>query len=180
MWLKLFAPAVLLYVASVVILNLGFSYVPMIPTAIGMLSPMAVVAGMVFVIRDFAQRKAGHYVLVAMVIATVLSFLLADPYVALASAVAFAASELADYLVYSFTKRPFHERILISSLISTPIDTVVFLFGINAFTIGTFVLMVGSKLIAAVVIWFSYRNKRVRIKADGTDYAPVYGYGTPH
>lgn len=175
-WTSLFAPAALLYIASVVILNFGFSYVPMIPTAIGMLSPMAVVAGLVFVVRDFAQRKAGHYVLVAMVIATALSYLLADPFVATASAIAFALSEIADYAVYSLTKRPFHQRILISSLISTPVDTVVFLFGINAFTIGTFVLMVGAKLVAAVVIWGSYkaRNKSVPITEDGSE---AFAYG---
>lgn len=155
--LKLLAPSVFLYVASVVLLNIGFSYVPMIPTAVGMLSPMAVVAGGVFVVRDFAQRKAGHYVLVAMLIATVLSFLLANPFVALASAIAFGVSEVADYLLYTFMRRPFHQRILISSLVSTPIDTVVFLFGINSFTIGTFVLMVGSKLVAAVAIWGGYK-----------------------
>lgn len=180
---KLLAPAVLLYVASVVLLNIGFSYVPMIPTAIGMLSPMAVVAGLVFVIRDFAQRKAGHLVLVAMVAATVLSYILADPYVATASAIAFAVSEIADYLVYSFTKRPFHERILISSFISTPVDTVVFLFGINSFTIGTFVLMVGAKLIAAFAIWGSYkvRNRNVPITSDGAEvtHIPAYHYGRP-
>lgn len=155
---NLFAPAVLLYVATVVLVNIGFSYVPMIETAIGLLSPMAVVVGAVFVIRDFAQRRSGHLVLIAMVAATVLSYILADPFVAIASAIAFASSELADYLIYSFTKRPFRERVLYSSLISAPIDTAVFLFGINGFTVGTFVLMVLSKLIAAAFIWFTYRE----------------------
>lgn len=164
--------SVLLYVASVVILNLGFSYVPMIPTAIGMLSPMALLAGAVFVIRDFAQRKVGHWVLLAMVVATVLSYLLADPFVATASAAAFAAAEIADYLIYTLTKKPFHQRILLSSIVSTPIDTLVFLFGINAFTIGTFILMVASKLVAALIVWISYtvRKKDVPITGDGHEF----------
>ena len=167
---KLLSFSVLLYVASVVLVNLGFSWVPMIPTPIGMLSPMAVVVGAVFVIRDFAQRRAGHLVLVAMVVATVLSYLLADPFVAIASAIAFATSEIADYLLYTFTKRPFHQRVVLSSLISAPIDTAVFLFGINGFTFGTFVLMVLSKLIAALVIWLTYRSGSVaepEIDANG-------------
>lgn len=167
----LLAPAVLLYVASVVILNIGFSYVPLIPTDFGLLSPMAVVAGGVFVIRDYAQRKAGHWVLLAMIAATLLSYLLADPFVAVASAAAFITSELADYALYSFTKKPFHKRVLWSSAVSTPIDTVVFLYGINNFTVGTFVLMVLSKMIAAVAIYLTYRTtgERVPITDDGAE-----------
>lgn len=155
---KLFSVAVIGYIASVVFVNLGFSFVPMIATPIGMLSPMAVIVGFVFVIRDYAQRRAGHWVLLAMIIATGLSYLLADPFVATASAIAFATSEIADYLLYTFTKKPFHQRVVYSSLISAPIDTAVFLLGINGFTIGTFVLMVLSKLIAAGVIWWVYRS----------------------
>ena len=179
---RLLSAAVLLYVASVVLLNIGFAYVPMLDWGFGMFSPMAIVAGMVFVIRDFAQRKAGHYVLVAMLVAFVLSYLLADPYVAMASAAAFAVAELADYLVYTFTKRPFHQRVLISSLISTPVDTVVFLFGINSFTVGTFVLMVLSKLVAAVAIWGSYkiRNKSVPLDDKGEELVTSPYYAQPH
>ncbi|AGC35755.1 hypothetical protein ACP46_gp70 [Rhizobium phage RHEph06] len=159
---KLLAPAVLLYVASVVMVNIGFSYVPLIPTDFGLLSPMAFVVGAVFVIRDFAQRQSGHFVLVAMLAATVASYLLADPFVAIASALAFITSEVADYLLYSFTKKPFHHRVLISSLVSTPIDTAVFLLGIQNFTTGTFVLMVLSKLVAAVVIFLLYKARGER------------------
>jgi len=154
-----FSLAVIGYIASVVILNMGFAYVPMIETQIGMLSPMAVLAGLVFVLRDFAQRAAGHGVILAMVIATGLSYFLADPYVALASAAAFATAELADYLIYTFTKKPFHHRIMLSSIVSTPIDTVVFLYGISAFTVGTFILMVAAKLVAALVIWMYYAGR---------------------
>jgi len=161
------------YIAAVVLLNIGFSYVPLIETPVGMLSPMAVLAGAVFVIRDFAQRKAGHYVLVAMAAATILSYLLADPYVATVSAIAFAISEIADYLIYSLTRKPFHERILISSFISTPVDTAVFLLGIEHFTLGTFVLMVAAKLIAAFFVWGSYkaRNRSVPIDENGHELA---------
>ncbi|QJD54371.1 hypothetical protein [Aminobacter phage Erebus] len=158
MFAKLFAPAMLLYVASVVILNIGFSYVPLIPTDFGLLSPMALVAGAVFVVRDYAQRSSGHYVLFAMMAAAVISYLLADPFVALASVAAFATSELADWALYTFTKKPFHQRVLLSSALSTPIDTVVFLYGISAFSVGTFVLMVLSKMVAAFVIWTIHKR----------------------
>lgn len=173
---KLFNAAILLYVASVVLVNLGFSYVPLIETSVGMFSPMAIVVGAVFVIRDYAQRKSGHYVLIAMVVATLASWALADPFVALASAAAFATSEIADYLFYTFTKRPFHERVLISSIVSTPIDTGVFLYGIGGLTTGTFVLMVLSKLVAAVAIWAYYRTAPV-IGVTGASSEELYPYG---
>lgn len=155
----LLSPAIWLYVATVVGVNIGFSYVPMIVTPIGLLSPMAVIVGLTFVVRDYAQRQAHHGVLIAMAIATVLSYLMADPYVATASAVSFAAAELADYAIYTFTKKPFHQRVILSSLVSAPIDTAVFLLGINGFTLGTFVLMVLSKMIAAAIIFGHYQSK---------------------
>lgn len=142
-----------LYVATILGVNMGFSYVPMIETPLGLLSPMAIVVGMTFVLRDFAQRYAGHFVLLGMAIGAVLSYIFADPYVATASLAAFVVAEGADYLLYTLTKRPFKDRVLISSAVSTPLDTGVFLLGISGFTFGTFFLMVLSKMIAAVVIW---------------------------
>lgn len=156
---RLFAFPMILYVAVVIGVNIGFSYVPMISTPIGMVSPMAIIVGSVFVIRDFAQRQAGHLVLFAIAIATIASYLLADPFVAVASAAAFLTSELVDWLTYTVTKKPFGQRVLISSIISTPVDTAVFLFWIDGFTSGTFALMVASKLVAAIVVWMIYNDK---------------------
>lgn len=154
---KIFTPWMGFYVLTVLVLNLGFSYVPMIDTALGLISPMAVIAGLVFVVRDFAQRDSGHYVLFAMLTAAILTFLLADPFVAMASVVAFGLSEVTDYVLYTITKKPFHKRVMVSSLISTPVDTAVFLGMISSLTVGTFVLMVLAKLVAAAVIFFMYR-----------------------
>lgn len=140
------------YIATVVLINVAFSYVPVIVTPIGFVSPVAILVGAVFVIRDFVQRDTGNGVLLAMLVATVLSYVLADPYVAIASAAAFAVSELIDYAIFTLTRRPFRERVIISSLAAAPIDTAIFLFGINAFTVGTFGLMVLSKLVAALMV----------------------------
>ena len=154
---RLLHPYMLAYVATILVLNFGFSYVPMIDLGFGLFSPMAIVAGAVFVVRDFAQREAGHYVLVAMAVAALLTFALADPFVAIASVLAFGVSELTDWLLYTVTKKPFHKRVLLSSLISTPVDTAVFLWFINGMTVGTFLLMVAAKMVAALAIYFWYR-----------------------
>lgn len=142
-----------LYVVTILVLNLAFSYVPMIDLGFGLFSPMAVLAGAVFVVRDFAQREVGHWVLVGMSAGAILSFLLADPFVAWASVMAFVVSESTDWLLYTITKRPFYQRVLISSLLSAPIDTAVFLYLIEGMTPGTFALMFLAKMVAAFVVW---------------------------
>lgn len=93
------------------------------------LHPMTLVTGMVFVVRDFVQREMGHRVLILMAIAVAWSFFYAWPVIALASGLAFAISEAADWLVYTFTKYRLSTRILLSSAVAAPVDTTVFLYG---------------------------------------------------
>lgn len=152
---------VLAYVGSILILNIGFSYVPMIDMGFGLFSPMAILAGLVFVLRDYAQREVGHFVLLGMAAGALLSFWLANPFVAYASVAAFLVSEVADWLIYTVTKKPFYQRVIVSSIIATPLDTAVFLYLIEGMTPGTFALMVFAKLLAALTIWIRYRNDTV-------------------
>lgn len=143
-----------LYIANVVLCNLLFSYVPMVDLGpLGMLSPVAALVGFTFVFRDYAQRAVGHWVLACMAVACLISFYMADPFVAIASALAFGVSEITDYALYTWTKRPFYKRVLISSLVSTPVDTVVFLWWIDALSPPTVVLMIATKLLAAVIVY---------------------------
>lgn len=160
---KFFAPAVFAHIGLVVAVNILFSVVPMLETPIGLLSPVALIVGGVFVVRDYAQRAAGHYVIVAMMLATVISYLMADPFVAVASALAFLTSELVDWGLYSATSKPFHHRVLLSSMLSTPVDTAVFLYWINSMTLGTFLLMVASKMVAAVLIYGYYARNPAQL-----------------
>lgn len=144
----------LTYLALVVLSNLGFSYLPLIPIGGGeMFSVMSFAVGAVFVLRDFAQREAGHYVLLYMVAAAVVSYILADPFVAVASLIAFVISEAVDWAVYSVSKRSFRERVLLSSVISTPVDSAVFMLVAGFFSWYGLAAMVASKLIAAGVVY---------------------------
>lgn len=142
------------YIATIVLTNFGFAYIHPIDIGFGLFSPMALVAGAVFVVRDYAQRAVGHYVLFGMIAGCAISYVMADPFVAIASAASFAVSELVDWGTYTITKRPFYQRILISSLIATPIDTAVFLAFINILTPATFVLMVAAKLVTAFAMFY--------------------------
>ena len=124
----------LAYVVSILIVNIGFVYIPPVPLLGEMFPPMSLVVGLIFILRDFAQREIGHKVLIAMGIGAVLSYFMADPFVAVASVVAFAISELVDWGVYTFTKRPLKDRILLSSALGTPVDSAVFLLILGFFS----------------------------------------------
>ena len=150
----------LLYIALIVLVNWGFTVVPLIKLADGTLwPPLSLVVGFIFVVRDFAQREIGHRVLLAMLVGAVLSYIMANPFVAVASAAAFAVSELADWLVYSVTKRPLSQRILLSSLLGTPIDSAVFLGGIGLLSPAGVAVMTASKMAGALVVWWLIRRR---------------------
>lgn len=136
------------YIASVVAVNVAFEWRPDLAWL------WSIGVGSIFVTRDFTQRAIGHWVVLPMAIGIVLSYFLASPFVALASATAFAISEATDWLVFTITKRPLRDRVLWSCAASAPVDSAVFLLMIGAFGPLAFAAQVGSKLLAAVFVWF--------------------------
>lgn len=147
--------AAIYYVLAIIIANLGFSYIPMIPIGFGeMFAPMSLLVGFVFVLRDYAQQELGHKVLIAMAVGAVASYILADPFVAVASVIAFGVSEVIDWAIYSVTKRPFKDRVLLSSVVSTPVDSAVFMLILGFFSWYGLAAMVISKMIGAVFIYY--------------------------
>ncbi len=144
----------LTYIGAIALVNVGFVYVPLVDLGpLGMWPPMSIAVGLVFVLRDFAQRSVGNWVLPGMAVGILLSYLMADPYVAIASATAFAISEFVDWLIYTVTGRPFRDRVLLSSLAGTPIDSAVFLLMIGHFSVVGVVTMTISKLLVALFVW---------------------------
>mgnify|MGYP003676898736 FL=1 len=140
------------YIVSILLVNVGFTLVPPVPLLGEMWPPMSLAVGAIFVLRDFAQREISHRVIIAMLIGATLSYFMADPFVAIASLVAFLVSESADWAVYTYTKKPLKQRILLSSAIGTPLDSAIFLAMIGYFSIGGVILMVVSKMIAALLV----------------------------
>lgn len=151
-----------LYILLIVAVNYGFSVVPLVPTPWGdMFPPMSLVVGLVFVARDFTQREIGHGVLLAMLAGGALSYIMADPYVAVASVAAFAVSETVDWCVYTFSRRPFTQRVILSSLIGTPVDSAVFLLLIGHFGWSAVALMTASKMLGALAVWSLVRRREI-------------------
>ena len=149
-----------LYIVLIVLVNWGFTVVPLVDLPGGSKwPPMSLVVGLVFVARDFAQREIGHRVIIAMLISAALSYVMANPFVAVASLSAFLISEFADWAVYSFTRRPFGQRVLLSSLVGTPLDSVVFLAVIGHLSFAGAAAMTVSKMLGALVVWWMLRRR---------------------
>ncbi len=127
-------------------------------------NPVTIVTGLVLVFRDFAQREIGHEVLIAMAIAIGLTFATSGGELALASGLAFAISEIVDWLMFTFTKYRLSTRVLLSSALAAPIDTSVFLYGASfirdaQFTVPNIVMSIGGKMLGALVIWWFIRRR---------------------
>jgi queuosine precursor transporter len=92
--------------------------------------------------------------LLATLLAGIPVYLLAGPGLAAASLIAFALSEMTDWGVYSFTKRPLQSRILLSSLFAIPVDTLAFQHLAGYLTPAAFVTEVASKAIGVAIVWY--------------------------
>ncbi|MCP5366253.1 MAG: VUT family protein [Hyphomicrobiales bacterium] len=151
-----------LYIVLIVAVNYGFTVVPLVALPDGTLwPPMSLAVGFIFVVRDFAQREIGHRVLLAMLAGVAISYFMANPHVAAASAAAFLVSELVDWAVYTYTRRPLSQRILFSSLLGAPVDSAVFLAGIGLLGPVAVAAMTVSKLVGAFCVWWMVRRREV-------------------
>jgi uncharacterized PurR-regulated membrane protein YhhQ (DUF165 family) len=149
-----------LYVALIVAVNYAFTVVPLVKLPDGtMWPPVALLVGLIFVARDFAQREGGHKVLLAMLVGVAISYFMSNPFVATASAAAFLISELVDWAIYTHTKRPLSQRILFSSLLGAPVDSAVFLGLLSLLSPVGIAAMTASKLIAAFIVWWMIRRR---------------------
>jgi len=156
----------LIYIALIVIVNYAFTVLPLVALPGGdMWPPASLLVGFIFIARDYAQREIGHRVIIAMLMAAGLSYLMADPFVAVASLSAFLVSEFADWGVYTYTKRPFAQRVLLSSAIGTPLDSAIFLMVIGHFSIVAAIVMTLSKMLGALVVWWMIRKREVNTAA---------------
>ena len=155
----------LVYVALIPFINWSFTWAPMWEVLPGWaFNPVTIVTGLVLVVRDFAQREVGHYVLIAMAIALILTAFLAGPELALASGGAFAIAELVDWALFTFTKYRLSTRILLSSAIAAPLDTTIFLYGAelirsDQLTMPNVTMSIIGKMFGAILIWWIVRSE---------------------
>jgi hypothetical protein len=154
--------------ANFMIGNVGTFCVPdgpcMIPVGFGFNAPSGVIMiGLALVLRDAVHEFWGaRYAFFAVIVGAILSYLFANPYIALASFVAFALSEVSDLLVYAKLRaknKPF--AILASGFVGAILDSAAFLliaFGTLQFIEGQIIGKVMVSIIAASLL-FIWRRR---------------------
>lgn len=119
-----------LFLSTILAANYATTHWGMIPVGFGLIATAGTLfAGLAFVLRDELQRNAGKaFTLAAIGAGAVLSFLIADPFIALASAVAFAVSEALDMAVWTkLQDRGYVRAAVASNTVGAFVDTVLFL-----------------------------------------------------
>ncbi|PGH53043.1 preQ0 transporter [Azospirillum palustre] len=145
------------YIGSILAINFAFSLFPHLDLA------WSCWAGLIFILRDMVQVRFGHWALAAMLSGTVLSYLLTDPFVATASVVAFAVSEMIDWAVFTVTRRPLRDRLWISAALSVPVDTAIFFGMLDVWDPTVWAASFASKLLGVSVVWLLMRARDGRV-----------------
>lgn len=148
--------------------NVGSTCIPdgpcLIPVGFGLMAPSGVLfIGLALVLRDWLQELTNwKWSVAAVFVGGLLSLLTSNPYIALASAVAFVVAELFDLAVYTpLRDKGKHLAVLASGAVGSVVDSLLFVmiaFGSVELAFGTVVAKVyASVVVAAYLYW---KNKR--------------------
>ena len=119
-----------MFIATVVAANVLTAVYGLVPAGLGLTATAGTAAaGATLLARDWVHDAAGRRAVLACITAgALLSAVLAEPRLALASATAFAVSELADLAVYQpLRRRGLLRAVLASNAVGAPLDSIVFL-----------------------------------------------------
>ncbi|MEV2255717.1 VUT family protein [Streptomyces sp. NPDC050147] len=159
------------YIATIPAANMAVTHIGALPVGFGYDAPAGVyMVGLALVLRDLAREAAGRKaILAAIALGTVLSYFLADPALAFASAAAFAVAETMDFAVYE----PLRTRgLLIAMLASNAVgllaDSLIFLkmaFGSFDYLPGQILGKAWMTLGAVAVLALLRRRKTAEVEA---------------
>ena len=163
------ALAIVAYVGSIVVANIATSYFGLVPIGFGLVvSAGSFAAGAALVLRDAVQVYGDlRYVFGAILVGAGLSFAMATPAIAYASCIAFLVSEMVDWGVFTPLRRnSLAKAVVVSSIVSAPVDTVLFLY-LAGFSVtwqavlGQFLVKTVMALAAAAVITLLIRHREM-------------------
>ena len=157
------------YIAAIVAANWLTATFGLVPIGLHLaVTAGTFAAGLVLVIRDGLQLQVSRYAMLACILAGAgISALTSNPAIAVASGVAFAVSELVDWAVFTpLRARTLAGAVITSSVISAPIDTVLFLhlagFGVTWQAVaGQFIV----KTLIALLVAFGMELNARRVPA---------------
>jgi uncharacterized PurR-regulated membrane protein YhhQ (DUF165 family) len=179
------------FLACILVANYVTTELGMVPVGFGLEATAGTyVIGVSFILRDLLQDtirrelplrtdwQVARPLLLLILLGGFLSFLVADPRIALASAVAFTCSEVADLLIYTPLRRQgFLRALTFSNVVGAVLDTVLFLWiagfpvldafagqmaGKMAVTAGVFILVLGYR-------WVRDERRRNKAEREGAE-----------
>lgn len=155
-----------LYILMIPFVNWSFTWAPQWKLfGDFVFNPVTIVTGLILVVRDFAQRQIGQYIFFAMLVALGLTVWGAGLMLAIASGSAFFLSETIDWALFTFTKASLPRRVLISTAIAAPVDTIAFLaiaqyVRIDSFSVPNVIMSIIGKLLGLAVVLFLMRMRQ--------------------
>lgn len=150
------------YIGTIFAANAALQSFGIVDVGFGLQAPAGVFfAGLAFTFRDLTQEAVGKVgVLVAIALGAVASAFV-SPQFAVASAIAFGLSELADFAVYTpLRKRGWIKAVAASNTVGFAVDSALFLwlaFGSLAFLPGQ---LVGKAYMTAIAVAALYVGRR--------------------
>lgn len=153
-----------LFIGCIVAANAALSAFGMVPVGFGLMAPAGVFfAGATFGFRDGAQETGGRLWTVGLIAVGALLSAFINPTFALASGVAFAVSELADFAVYTpLRNRNWTVAVAVSNFVGSFVDSAIFLtiaFGNIDYMAGQIVGKTYMTLIAIPIVGIARRNR---------------------
>ncbi len=136
----------------------------LIPVWPGVMAPSGVLLiGAALLLRDLVQRRYGPRLsLLCIAVGAAASFAVSQPSIAIASAVAFAFSELTDFAVYTpLARRWFAAAVLLSCTAGAIVDSALFLwlaFGNLEHIVGQIIGKLYAGALFAIWTWLRNRN----------------------
>jgi len=138
----------------------------LIPVWPEIMAPSGVVwAGLAFVLRDVVHRQLGaKWAAIGIFSGAALSFGVASPHVAIASAIAFLFSEFVDFAVYvPLAKRGWILAVVASSAVGLVVDSVLFLqvaFGSLDYLDGQIIAkLYAVAIVVPLLMWWNARHQ---------------------
>lgn len=136
----------------------------LIPVGFGLMAPSGVLMiGLALVFRDWLQELTNWvWSAFAVAVGAVISWLVADPFIAVASAVAFFTAEMFDLAVYTPLRKSGRAlAVLVSGIVGAIVDSILFVyiaFGSVEFSVGNVVgkLYATFAVTAALYTWRKY------------------------
>jgi uncharacterized PurR-regulated membrane protein YhhQ (DUF165 family) len=159
------------FITCILLANYVTTEYGMVPVGFGLVATAGTYfAGLTFVLRDTLQDAAGKWwVLGLIVVGAGLSYLVSDPFIALASGIAFLSSETADLLIYTPLRRKGYLRAAVASnVVGSLVDTFLFLWIAGFPIVGAWQGQVVGKLAVtgvAFAVVITYRGRRKLVAA---------------